>query len=127
VARGLLGRLASSNPSRTTDEVQSIIGNLRAILNTRLGDSPAAADFGVIDLSDLYHDFPNATQFLQRSIRDTIQRYEPRLTSVRVRPAPSEDPLTLVFDISARLTHDRRRGLVRVRTQVNHGGRVDIE
>lgn len=127
MARGLLGRLASSNPSRLSDEVQSIIGNLRAILNTRLGDSPAASDFGVIDLADLYHDFPNATQYLQRSIRDTIQKYEPRLTSVRVRPAPSEDPLTLVFDISARLTHDRRRGLVRVRTQVNHGGRVDIE
>jgi len=127
VARGLLGRLASSNPSRLSDEVQSIIGNLRAILNTRLGDSPAASDFGVIDLADLYHDFPNATQYLQRSIRDTIQKYEPRLTSVRVRPAPSEDPLTLVFDISARLANDRRRGLVRVRTQVNHGGRVDIE
>lgn len=127
MARGLLGRLASSSPSRLSDDVQSIIGNLRAILNTRLGDSPAASDFGVIDLCDLYHDFPNATQFLQRSIRDTIQKYEPRLTSVRVRPAPSEDPLTLVFDISARLTDDRKRGLVRVRTQVNHGGRVEIE
>lgn len=127
MSRGLLGRLASSTPARSADEVQSIIGNLRAILNTRVGDSPAAVDFGVIDLADLYHDFPNATQYLQRSIRDTIQKYEPRLTSVRVRPAPSEDPLTLVFDISARLTNDRRRGLVRVRTQVNHGGRVDIE
>ncbi len=127
MSRGLLGRLASSTPSRSTDEVQSIIGNLRAILNTRLGDSPAASDFGVIDLADLYHDFPNATQYLQRSIRETIQKYEPRLTSVRVRPAPSENPLTLVFDISARLAHDRRRGLVRVRTQVNHGGRVEID
>ncbi len=127
MARGLLGRLASSSPSRATDEVQSIIGNLRSILNTRLGDSPAASDFGVIDLADLYHDFPNATQFLQRSIRDTIQKYEPRLTNVRVRPAPSDNPLKLVFDISARLANDRRRGLVRVRTQVNHGGRVDID
>lgn len=127
MSRGLLARLASSSPSRTSDEVQSIIGNLRAILNTRLGDSPAAADFGVVDLSDLYHDFPDATQYLQRSIRDTIQKYEPRLTSVRVRPAPSDDPLTLAFDISARLTNDRKRGLVRVRTQLNRGGRVEIE
>lgn len=127
MARGLLARLASSNPSRTPDEVQSIIGNLRAILNTRLGDSPAAGDFGVVDLADLYHDFPDATQYLQRSIRDTIQQYEPRLTSVRVRAAVSEDPLTLVFDISARLTDDRKRGLVRVRTQLNHGGRIEIE
>ncbi|MGH1345480.1 MAG: type VI secretion system baseplate subunit TssE [Nannocystales bacterium] len=127
MARGILGRLASSSPSRAADEVQSIIGNLRAILNTRVGDAPAAPDFGVIDLCDLYHDFPNATQFLQRSIRETIQKFEPRLTSVRVRPAASDDPLTLVFDISARLTGDRKRGLVRVRTQVNQGGRVDIE
>lgn len=127
MARGFLSRLASTAPSRSTDEVQSIIGNLRAILNTRLGDSPAAVDFGVIDLSDLYHDFPDATQFLQRSIRDTIQKYEPRLTSVRVRPAPSDSPLTLVFDISARLASNRKRGLVRVRTEVNHGGRVEIE
>lgn len=127
MARGLLSRLSSQSPSRENDEVQSIISNLRAILNTRVGDSPAAPDFGVIDLCDLYHDFPNATQFLQRSIRDTIQKYEPRLSSVRVRPAVSEDPLTLVFDISARLANDRKRGLVRVRTQVSHGGRVEIE
>ena len=127
MARGLLGRLASTDPSRPVDEVQSILGNLRALLNTREGDSPAASDFGVLDLCDLVHNFPNATQYVQRSIRDTIAKYEPRLRNVRVRSVPSEDPLKLVFEVSARLTNDRRRGLVRVRTEVNHAGRVNVE
>jgi type VI secretion system protein len=127
VARGLLGRLSSTDPSRPVDEVQSILGNLRALLNTREGDSPAAPDFGVLDLSDLVHNFPDATQYVQRSIRDTIAKYEPRLQNVRVRQVPSEDPLKLVFEVSARLANDRRRGLVRVRTEVNAAGRIAVE
>lgn len=125
--RGLLSRLGSTDPSRPVDEVQSILGNLRALLNTREGDSPAAPDFGVVDLCDLVHNFPNATQYVQRSIRDTIMRYEPRLKNVRVRGVPSDDPLKLVFEVSARLASDRRRGLVRVRTEVSASGRVVVE
>ena len=127
MARGLLSRLASADPSRPIDEIQSILGNLRALLNTREGDSLSAPDFGIIDLSDLVHNFPNAAQYMQRSIRETINRYEPRLTNVRVRAVQSEDPLKVVFEVSARLTHDRRRGLVRVRTEVLPNGRVEVQ
>ena len=107
--------------------MQSILGNLRALLNTREGDSPAVPDFGVVDLCDLVHNVPNATQYMQRSIRDTITRYEPRLRNVRVRAMPSEDPLKLVFEVSARLANERGRGLVRVRTEVSASGRVAVQ
>jgi type VI secretion system protein len=126
-SRGLLSRLASPDPSRPIDEIQSILGNLRALLNTREGDSPAVPEFGIVDLSDLVHNFPNASQYMQRSIRDTIGLFEPRLTNVRVRSIPSEDPLKLVFEVSARLTNDRKRGLVRVRTEVLPNGRVQVQ
>lgn len=126
-ARGLLSRLSSADPSRPVDEVQSILGNLRALLNTREGDSPAAPDFGVVDLCDLIHNFPDSTQYMQRSIRDTITRYEPRLRNVRVRAMPSDDPLKLVFEVSARLATERGRGLVRVRTEVSASGRVAVQ
>jgi type VI secretion system protein len=119
--------LASADPSRPVDEIQSILGNLRALLNTREGDAPAARDYGIVDLSDLVHNFPDASQYMQRSIRDTIAKYEPRLSNVRVRSVPSEDPLKLVFEVSARLARDRRRGLVRVRTEVLPSGRVKIQ
>jgi type VI secretion system protein len=81
----------------------------------------------VVDFVDLVHEFPGAAHIIQRSIRDTITKYEPRLRNVRVRHVPSEDPLILSFEISARLTNDRRRGLVRVRTMVSEGGRFQVD
>lgn len=126
-ARGLLGRLGSPDPSRPVDGVRSIIGNLRAILNTRLGDSMACADFGVVDFCDLVHEFPAATHTLQRSIRDTITEYEPRLRNVRVRIVATDNPLVLAFEVSARLADDPKRGLVRVRTEVSQGGRFRVD
>ncbi len=125
--RGLLSRLAAADPSRPLDEAQSIIGNLRVLLNTRVGDSLAAPEFGVIDFVDVVHSFPMAVQAIQRSIRATINDYEPRLRNVRVRPLASDDPLKLVLEISGRLASDRRRGLVRVRTEVTPGGRVKVD
>lgn len=127
MARGLLSRLNSNDPSRPIDEVRSILGNLRVLLNARLGNATTAPDFGVVDLCDMIHTFPDSTISVQRSIRDTIQKYEPRLTSIRVRSVPSENPLTLVFEVSARLASDRKRGLVRVRTEVSPSGRVQVE
>ena len=84
-------------------------------------------DFGILDLADLVHDFPDATQYMQKAIRDTLSKFEPRLKNVRVRAVPSDDPLKLVFEISARLAQDKRRGLVRVRTEVAPSGRVKVE
>jgi len=119
--------LASADPSRPVDEVHSIVGNLRALLNTRLGDSMAAHDFGVVDFVDLVHQFPSAAQVIQRSIRNTIAEFEPRLRNVRVRLVDSGDPLSLAFEVSARLVGDKRKGLVRVRTEMSQGGRVKVE
>lgn len=127
MARGLLSRLASSDPSRPVDQIHSIVGNLRVLLNTRLGDSMSAQGFGVLDFVDLVHEFPAAGQIIQRSIRDTIATYEPRLRNVRVRLVTSGDPLSLAFEVSARLASDKRRGLVRVRTEMSQGGRVKVE
>ena len=126
-ARGLLARLASRDPGRSVDEVTSIVNNLRVLLNTRVGDSLSAPDFGVVDFVDLLHEFPQAASTISKSIRAAISEYEPRLRNVRVRAVPSDDPLVLAFEVSARLATDPKRGLVRVRTQVSQGGRVSVE
>ena len=73
------------------------------------------------------HSFPNAGQAILRSIRAAISHYEPRLRNVRVHMLPTDDPLKLVFEISARLVNDKQRGLVRVRTEVSPQGRVEID
>lgn len=127
MGRGILSRVGSSDPSRKLDELQSITANLHAILNTREGDSPAADDFGLTDLSDLLHNFPDATQYVLRSIRDTVIKYEPRLKNVRVRAIESHDPLKLAFEITARIDDGDRKGLVRLRTEIGPSGQANVE
>ncbi len=123
--RGLLARL--SGGGQRTGELESIVSHVHALLNTRIGESLAAPEFGIIDFADLVHDFPEATQVLQQSIRATIMKFEPRLRSVSVTPAPSSDPLTLVFEISARLASGTQRGAFRLRTELTASGKMEIE
>jgi type VI secretion system protein len=124
-ARGILSRITGES-TRGVDDIELIVGNLQALLNTRLGDAVSAEGFGVVDLVDIIHDFPAAAQIMQRSIRATIAKYEPRLRNVSVRTVPSEDLLMLTFEISGRLIDDRRRGVVRLRSEMTHGGRVTV-
>ena len=123
--QGLLARICGQT-TRDTDEMERIIGNLQALLSTRLGDAVTAAGFGVVDLVDHVHDFPDAAHIMRRSIQATIAEYEPRLENVTVRLVESEDPLILTFEISGRLASDRKRGPIRLRSEMTHGGRVTV-
>src|SRR5215510_3517087 len=101
--RGLLSRLEATGTraTRGLDEHESIVEHLRVLLNARRGNSPSSPEFGIPDFSDLVHNFPGAIQVLQRAIRETILAYEPRLKQVVVKHVPSEDPLTLRYEITA--------------------------
>lgn len=126
--RGLLSRLDRKKAaSRSDDELGSIVDNLRALLNTRTGDAATVPDFGIPDFSDVVHNCPAAIQTLQRAIRATILTYETRLKNVSVRYTPDEDLLVLKFEITAQLSGQRTRGLLKFRTEVKPGGKVDIQ
>lgn len=122
--RGLLARLSSGG--QRVSEVESIVAHIHELLNTRIGESLAAPDLGIIDFADLVHNFPEATQVLQQSIRATIMKYEPRLRSVSVTPTPSNDPLSLAFEISGRLASGTQRGPFRLRTELTSTGKMQI-
>jgi type VI secretion system protein len=122
--RGLLARLSSGG--QRVAELESIVAHLQELLNTRVGESLSAPDFGIVDFADLVHNFPEATQVLQQSIRATIMKYEPRLRSVSVTPVPSNDPLSLAFEISGRLASGTHRGPFRVRTELNSTGKMQV-
>jgi len=121
--RGLLSRMAGGGP---VDEVESIGAHLRALLNTRRGDSATSPEYGVVDFADMVHDFPGAIPQLARSIRATIMEFEPRLKSVAVRHVPGEDALVLRFEISGQLARGRAGKGLRFTTTVRPGGRIDV-
>ncbi len=122
--RGLLARLSSGG--QRIGEVESIVAHVHELLNTRVGESLAAPDLGIVDFADLVHNFPEAMQVLQQSIRATIMKYEPRLRSVSVTPMTSQDPLSLAFEISGRLASGSQRGPFRLRTELTSTGKMQI-
>lgn len=128
MARGLLARLAASstNDARPINELESIVEHLRALLNTRQGEAPTVPDFGVVDFTDLVHNFPEAIQTLQRCIRTTILQFEPRLKNVVVQHVRDDEALVLKFQITAQLHGKGGRGAVRFETQLRAGGHVSV-
>ena len=129
MGRGLLSRLTATsvNDARPNNELESIVEHLKALLNTRQGESPSVPDFGVVDFTDLVHNFPEAIQTLQRAIRDTIKQYEPRLKNVQVQHIRDDEVLVLKFQIAAQLAAKGAKGNVRFETQLRAGGHMSVK
>lgn len=106
-----------------------VVDHLQRMLNTRQGSSLTAPDYGVVELSELLHDFPDSLGVMQRAIKNSILKYEPRLKNVQVRavdPDP-EHPMQLFFEITAQLVYpDGGRQPVRFSTSIDQSSNVSI-
>ena len=108
--------------------VDSVLRHLQRILNTRQGSVPIADDFGLPDLTELHLDYPDSLRLFERAIRQTIQKFEPRLSGLRVRFVPDEeDPLSLRFQIVAKLESEGYRDPVRFESIVGSDGKIRIK
>ena len=112
-----LGRLA-----------QSVLHNLERLLNSRHGSAPTCMDYGIPSLEDVMHGGTDSLRDLTNEIKRTIETYEPRLRSVRVRLVPRGDDATLLrFDITAELMSAGRRSRVHFETRVDNSGRLSVK
>ncbi|MBN2194448.1 MAG: type VI secretion system baseplate subunit TssE [Polyangiaceae bacterium] len=96
----------------------SILAHLRTMCLTREGTMLTRPDYGIACVSEMVHNFPDAIAIMARSIRHTIETYEPRLTNVRVRHVPGPD-LILRFEISAQLTGNRSNPSLQFETTID--------
>lgn len=107
-----------------------VMSHLKRLLNTRAGSAPTVLDYGVVELSDLIHDFPEATAVMQRSLKTTIAKYEPRLKNVQVRSVDGEEPreaMAFVFEITGQVIYPNgERHPVRFTTSVDPSSNVQI-
>ncbi len=129
MGRGLLSRIEASSRSGVRageDIAEAIAAHLRVLLNTRQGDAATAPSFGLIDFTDFVHSLPGSIPSLQAAIRSSILEFEPRLKNVTVRYLTETEPLILKFEITAQPMEQGTRGMLRFRTQVAPGGRVDV-
>lgn len=72
-------------PGQSSERFQSIIRNLTHLLNTRRGSVGHLPDYGLPDLGSLYRGMPDSVDELRRTVQETIEKYEPRLSRVRVK------------------------------------------
>lgn len=117
---------AGARRGASASEVRdSLLNHLRSMCQTRQGTMLTCPQYGVAAISELVHAFPDAIDEMARSIKATIQAYEPRLMDVAVRQIPSED-LTLRYTITARLREDRTGQRFQFETSVDSSRRLTI-
>ena len=125
-------RLWEKNPERRGKPdpkrmIDSIIRHLERILNTRWGSAQIADDFGVPDFSDMRSGFPDALRELERLIRNTIMKYEPRLQSVRVKFLQQDEyMMALSFQIIGKLVLEGEKNPVIFESMMDTEGKVTI-
>lgn len=121
--------LASIRRSATDREIRdSILEHLRMMCSTRQGTALTAPDYGIADVSEMVHSFPDAIALMARSIRHTIQTYEPRLTNVQVRHIPSDETdLTLKYEVTAQVSIDGLKTAVKFQTALDPSRKLTIK
>lgn len=109
--------------------VESVLQHLTKVLNTRRGHSlTQPEDYGMMELTELIHGFPESIKEVQQAIRTTVEKYEPRLHHVYVEYVePDEDVLTLRFKITAQIVTERERAPVLFETVVGPSGQVQLK
>lgn len=117
-------RRDGKDPKRLID---SIVRHLERILNTRRGSVGIAHDYGIPDLTDFRSGFPDSVRDLEMTIRDTIEKFEPRLKSVRVKFVPQDvNMLTVTFQIVAQLALEDEKTPVMFESMMGSDGKVMI-
>ncbi len=88
---------------------------------------PIAAGYGVPDLTDFMLSYPESVTEIEKSIRQAIEVYEPRLRSVRVSFVHQDDDvLCLRFQIVAQLHEESGRNIL-IETIVDSDGKVSLK
>lgn len=117
----------SQAPSSGIPFVDSILGNLRVVLNSHEGGTPTRPDFGLPEVRSLACQTVDAAPHYAAEIRRRIETFEPRLRHVRVLHEPSLNrSMSVCFRIDADLASTESKHAMTFYTRVNAHGSVDV-
>jgi len=70
--------------------IRSVIDNLNRLFNSRQGTIAHLPDYGLPNLSEIYRDAPETIEVFRAAIRETVEKYEPRMRRIRVAHQPTD-------------------------------------
>lgn len=111
---------------RASDQIASVVDHLKKLLNSRQGSTLMDPEYGMPDFTDLRATFPDSVRDIERSISRTIERFEPRLTNVKVDFMEQDERLTLYFQIRAMLTSDDMPMDIHLQSTLDAGGKMAV-
>lgn len=104
--------------------VNSIKQHLNHVLNSRPGSSQSSVALGVVDLNDATATTSDFKKNIEQAIKDCIEQYEPRVSTVNVESSTNHgDPLLLNFHISAHINFDNIADVVEFNIQLDNNRR----
>ncbi len=130
--RRLRERIMSGEATRrgaveTSAVLDDVLAHLAELFNARQGSVPTRPDYGMVDINDMIHRFPDAFDVMRGEIRQQIEKFEPRLRDVAVRHIPDEDQaLRMVFGVSATLVLGERVQRVAIEAEVGDNGFIRV-
>lgn len=102
----LFAEIATAAAARTPSIREAVAADLERICATRRRSLLLAPEYGVDDVTSLFHSFPQIDAWAANIVR-TVTLYEPRLRGVQVVPLVSEAlDLTLCAEIRGVLIAD---------------------
>ncbi|GFZ98878.1 type VI secretion system baseplate subunit TssE [Dyella caseinilytica] len=119
---GHIGEVSLDTHDEATQEILSVMENLKQILNTRAGALKHLPDYGLPDLSQIYRALPASAHLLKTQMQKTLLSYEPRIRAIDLELLQDTDPGMLVsYDLTC---HLKKGGLVRYGTHFEPSGRA---
>jgi type VI secretion system protein len=95
--------------SREEHALMSVVTHLNHLLSTRRGALLHMPDYGLPSISEIYRDMPDSVVDLQRAIKTTVERFEPRLKRVHVTYKETDRlNMRLVFLLAGELQNGQR-------------------
>lgn len=111
-------------------DVDSILEHLRNILNSRHGSVMIADNYGMPDLTNFPGENLGASvKELEKIMKSTVEKYEPRLTNVRISYDPeSSSGFSLKFGLSAEVSaaYSSKRSPIFFETVITSDGFVKV-
>jgi len=107
--------------------IESVTQYLGKMMNSRHGCTQIQSDFGIPDLNKFMYSFPESLPMMRSAIQLAVEKYEPRLKSVRVRYIENPDkPLDIRFQITAQLITEDKPIPIVFATRTGSKGGLDI-
>lgn len=105
----------------------SVAAHLAKMLSTRAGSVQTLPDYGLPDLNNMRLSLHDALSQAREAIETFIERYEPRLSQVRVLALPRDgDPLRLAFSLEGWLEVQGTKRQISFTAHLDGSGQVKV-